>query len=106
MSPRPYQSVNKPIEEPPLEARVVGNGRPYGKDREIQRALMQFFAPENYTTVRRALIDAGRRDLIGRGRDCLIPDSPPKNAGKRPTRPEAKTDKSVKGYRSSARNRR
>ena len=30
------------------------------KDREVQRALMQFFKPENYFAVRRALLDAGR----------------------------------------------
>jgi hypothetical protein len=35
------------------------------KDRKMQRALMQFFKPENYFTVREALIEAGRSDLIG-----------------------------------------
>jgi hypothetical protein len=50
------------------------------KDRRMQRALMQFFKPENYFTVREALIQAGRRDLIGSGCDCLIPAQPPKEA--------------------------
>ena len=76
------------------------------KDREVQRALMQFFAPENYTTVRRALIDAGRRDLIGRGKDCLIPDSPPKASGRRPGKPAGRSKAPRKGYRGSARDRR
>jgi len=44
------------------------------RDRKIQRALMQFFKPENHAMVREALINAGRQDLIGKGRDCLIPD--------------------------------
>ncbi|HEY1190274.1 MAG TPA: DUF3362 domain-containing protein, partial [Gemmata sp.] len=48
-------------------------------DRKMQRALMQFFKPENYFTVREALIQAGRADLIG-GCDGLIPAQPPKEA--------------------------
>jgi uncharacterized radical SAM protein YgiQ len=50
------------------------------RDRKLQRALLQFFKPENYFEVRRALEQAGRRDLIGSGCDCLIPDRPPKAA--------------------------
>ena len=50
------------------------------KDRKLQRALMQFFKPENWFTVREALIQAGRQDLIGSGCDCLIPAQPPKEA--------------------------
>src|SRR5437868_15445769 len=49
------------------------------KDRKMQRALMQFFKPENYFTVREALIEAGRADLIGGG-DGLILADPPKEA--------------------------
>jgi len=50
------------------------------RDRKLQRALMQFFKPENWFTVREALIEAGRQDLIGNGCDCLIPAQPPKEA--------------------------
>jgi uncharacterized radical SAM protein YgiQ len=50
------------------------------RDRKMQRALMQFFKPENWFTVREALIQAGRQDLIGSGCDCLIPANPPKEA--------------------------
>jgi len=50
------------------------------RDRKLQRALMQFFKPENWFTVREALIEAGRPDLIGSGCDCLIPAQPPKEA--------------------------
>lgn len=67
------------------------------KDRKVQRALMQFFAPENYFTVHKALTEAGRTDLIGSGPKCLIPSKPPRAAlaarkegggaaGKRPTK--------------------
>lgn len=50
------------------------------KDRKMQRALMQFFKPANWFTVREALIQAGRQDLIGSGCDCLIPAQPPTEA--------------------------
>jgi uncharacterized radical SAM protein YgiQ len=50
------------------------------RDRKLQRALMQFFKPENYFEVREALRQAGRQDLIGDGCDCLIPSRPPKEA--------------------------
>jgi hypothetical protein len=50
------------------------------RDRKMQRAIMQFFKPENYFMVREALLKASRGDLIGNGCDCLIPDQPPKAA--------------------------
>jgi len=50
------------------------------RDRRMQRALLQFFKPENYFEVRRALEQAGRQDLIGSGCDCLIPERPPREA--------------------------
>ncbi len=50
------------------------------RDRRLQRALLQFFKPENYFEVRRALEQAGRQDLIGSGCDCLIPANPPRPA--------------------------
>jgi radical SAM superfamily enzyme YgiQ (UPF0313 family) len=84
------------------------------REREVQRALLQFFAPENYFTVRRALIDAGRRDLIGSGPDCLIPESAPRAAlearrrerEKPDTRPaDAPSPAAQPGYRRPARER-
>jgi uncharacterized radical SAM protein YgiQ len=50
------------------------------RDRRLQRALMQFFKPENYFEVRKALVQADRPDLIGKGPQCLIPETPPKEA--------------------------
>jgi uncharacterized radical SAM protein YgiQ len=60
------------------------------RDRKLQRALMQFFKPENYFLVREALIKAKRADLIGDACDCLIPSRPPREAVAR-RRSEAKT---------------
>jgi hypothetical protein len=50
------------------------------RDRRLQRALLQFFKPENYFEVREALLKAGRGDLIGSGCDALISANPPKEA--------------------------
>jgi hypothetical protein len=50
------------------------------RDRKMQRALMQFFKPENYFEVRKALEEAGRMDLIGGGRESFVPAHPPKEA--------------------------
>ena len=50
------------------------------RDRRTQRALLQFFKPENYFEVRRALEQAGRQELIGSGCDCLISERPPREA--------------------------
>jgi uncharacterized radical SAM protein YgiQ len=50
------------------------------QDRKLQRALMQFFKPDNYFEVRDALLKAKRSDLIGEGCDCLIPSRPPREA--------------------------
>jgi uncharacterized radical SAM protein YgiQ len=50
------------------------------RDRKLQRALMQFFKPENYFEVRKALVEARRTDLIGPGCDCLIAERPPREA--------------------------
>jgi radical SAM superfamily enzyme YgiQ (UPF0313 family) len=50
------------------------------RDRRLQRALLQFFKPENYFEVRQALRAAGRDDLIGDGCEALIPAHPPRQA--------------------------
>ena len=50
------------------------------RDRKLQRALLQFFKPENYFEVRKALLAAGRHDLIGSGCDALISAQPPQAA--------------------------
>ena len=46
-----------------------------------QRALLQYFKPENREIVLRALKKCGRTDLIGSGKDCLLSDNRPQGAG-------------------------
>ena len=48
------------------------------EEKNMQRALLQFKVPKNYDLVKRALIKAHREDLIGTGKDCLIPKQPPR----------------------------
>ena len=42
------------------------------EEKQMQRALLQFGRPQNYEIVHKALVQAGRTDLIGYGPDCLI----------------------------------
>ena len=61
-----------------------------------QRALLQYFRPENRETVLAALREAGRTDLIGDGPNCLVRGQPsgkprsgaPRPGGKRPGAPK------------------
>ncbi|MBR2794670.1 MAG: YgiQ family radical SAM protein [Solobacterium sp.] len=41
-------------------------------EKALQRALLQYRDPKNYSLVHEALIKAGRTDLIGFGKECLI----------------------------------
>ena len=60
-------------------------------EKAMQRALIQYRNPKNYHLVREALIKAGREDLIGFGRECLI--RPP--GGHRTDHPGPKGGKAV-----------
>jgi uncharacterized radical SAM protein YgiQ len=74
------------------------------RERRLQRALLQYWKPENYRDVREALQKTGRTDLIGDGPGCLIAAKPPRGSEKkaargpgrkRPVKPPA----SAVGYR-------
>lgn len=54
-------------------------------EKEMQRALIQYRNPDNYRLVKEALTAAGREDLIGFEKKCLIRPYPP-----------AKKDKNIK----------
>lgn len=49
-------------------------------EKAMQRALLQFRRPQNFPLVREALRLAHREDLIGTGRDCLVPPEGVKTA--------------------------
>ncbi|MED6334968.1 MAG: YgiQ family radical SAM protein [Planctomycetota bacterium] len=63
----------------PITGRPVDTVRKL-RDRRTQRALLQFFKPENHFMVREALLAHEREDLIGDGPLALIPKRPPKEA--------------------------
>ena len=46
---------------------------PRGEEKRIQRAMLQYRDPGNYSLVRDGLERIGRKDLIGDGEQCLIP---------------------------------
>ena len=43
------------------------------EEKQMQRALLQYFKPENRKTIEKALKITGKTYLMGRGADCLIP---------------------------------
>jgi hypothetical protein len=94
----------------PMTMRPVKTARALS-DRKMQRALLQFWKPENWFEVNDALKKAGRLELIGSGCDALIPARPPREAlerrraraqaaltGRRPER-EAPAGAGGPGYR-------
>ena len=59
-------------------------------EKRMQRALIQAGMPENHALVRQALNKAGRRDLIGRHSDALVP--PGEEVQQKSARQETKPD--------------
>lgn len=79
------------------------------REKQMQRALLQYNRPENASLVREALKKAGREDLIGFGDECLVrPENPrgktrdaeakrPKNESKDPKSETKKQQKRTVG---------
>ena len=78
-----------------------------GHQRRLQRALLQFWKPENYDDVVEALEATGHRDLIGDGPECLVGPRPPRPSPGRSLGPGRRVgpdeqvgpDQQVGGYR-------
>ncbi|QEK11924.1 YgiQ family radical SAM protein [Crassaminicella thermophila] len=70
------------------------------EEKSMQRALLQYRNPKNYDLVKKALILAGRKDLIGYGPKCLIKPKEVKNGiyqkNKRKIEKKRKTKKRIK----------
>ena len=85
------------------------------REKQLQRALLQFSKPENANLVREALRLAGREDLIGNGPDCLVREafgkggrtmytpSKAKTASKKVTKQLRSSSKGAKNQRNSSR---
>ncbi len=48
------------------------------EQRKLHKALLRYHDPTNWTVIRDALVRLGRQDLIGPGKDCLIPARQPR----------------------------
>lgn len=55
----------------PFDGSKVYTAKSY-EEKQLQRVLLQFNRRENASMVRKALIKAGREDLIGMGKECLV----------------------------------
>ena len=63
------------------------------EEKAMQRALLQYYRPENRELVLRALKAAGRQDLIGNGPNCLIrPETAERKGGGRTAPPKKKPE--------------
>ena len=70
-------------------------------EKAMQRALIQYRDPKNYELVKEALLKTGRTDLIGFGKECLIP--PRKLEYKKQISGSAKKGGKINGKRTAKR---
>lgn len=63
------------------------------EEKALQRALLQYFKPENRAMIEKALRITGKTRLIGRSPDCLIPPAPGQ-VRNQPTKPINKNNRS------------
>ncbi len=62
------------------------------EEKSIQRALLQYYKPQNFRLIREHLKKEGREDLIGYGENCLVPPE----KGAKPIKKEAPIPKKRK----------
>jgi len=65
------------------------------EEKAQQRALLQYFKPENKAIVLSALKRAKRFDLIGTGKDCLVTEPKTATQGNKPQRKPKKTIRNI-----------
>ncbi len=65
------------------------------QEKAMQRALMQYFLPSNFNTVRKALRQGHREDLIGTDRHALVPPERTEKPRKSPQKYTKEAKKSV-----------
>lgn len=71
-------------------------------EKAMQRALIQYFLPKNRKLVREALRSLGREDLIGFGRDALVPPERTEGTGRSGANERTSSPKSGKKGASKA----
>jgi len=80
------------------------------REKEMQRALMQYFMPQYRAKAREALRKAHRDDLIGFGKNCLVPperekEQPKKGEGTRPQKALQRSSRSAGARKKSGSSR-
>jgi hypothetical protein len=75
-------------ERNPLKKVLRGGGQAVpvvraGRTRKLHKAFLRYHDPENWPLLRDALKEMGRVDLIGNGKQHLIPDFQPAGTGRR-----------------------
>jgi len=78
------------------------------KEKDMQRALLQWKRPENHALIRQALRSCGREDLIGFSSKCLVPPAHEREnysskAGERKLQSRNMGDRRASGRRESSR---
>lgn len=67
------------------------------REKKLQRALLQYYKPENYPLVREALVKCGREELIGYSDGCLVKPERP-HGQKTATKKDATKKAAAKKY--------
>jgi uncharacterized radical SAM protein YgiQ len=72
----------------PLKRVLGGKGRAVytaraGRSRRLHKAFLRYHDPDNWPLLRDALKEMGRADLIGSGKQCLVPAFQPAGTGRR-----------------------
>ncbi|MGQ9685118.1 MAG: YgiQ family radical SAM protein [Thiobacillaceae bacterium] len=78
----------------PLRKVLGGRGRRVevtrqGRTRRLHKAFLRWHDPENWPLIREALKAMGRADLIGNGKQHLVPAWQPPSAGRKPAKPRS-----------------
>jgi uncharacterized radical SAM protein YgiQ len=86
----------------PLKKVLGGRGRAVpvvrgGRSRKLQKAFLRYHDPENWPLLREALKEMGRADLIGNGKQHLIPTFQPAGTGRAGTWEEGPAAKAGAG---------
>ena len=74
------------------------------KEKAMQRALLQYFRPQNKELVLEALKRAGRYDLIGSSPKCLVEDDSSRKGGEKSWQRNGKAQGSRPGSSQRSRN--
>ena len=91
-----YHTNRNPLRKITRESETVDIVRGERR-RRLHKAFLRYHDPENWPTLREALKEMGRADLIGNSKKHLIPLFQPAGTGKRPEGARIFRDLPVKG---------